>query len=182
MPVQEFDQYALNYSKDIEDTLGVFGKGHDFYVRSKAEILNGLFRSIETDNGGIKVLDVGCGVGLVHPLIVGSVDELHGVDVSEDSIDVARRDNVGVSYKSYQGGSLPYEDDSFDCAYAICVLHHVPVAEWPSFAQRDGARGEAWRHRGLHRAQSVPSGDPMGREQLPDRQGRCPCEAIRLRR
>lgn len=119
--------------------LGVFGKGHDFYVRSKADILSKLFGSLASDRRDIKVLDVGCGVGLVHPLIVGSVDELHGFDVSEDSIDVARRDNPGVSYKSSQPGPLPYDDHSFDCAYAICVLHHVPVSEWASFT-RDMAR------------------------------------------
>jgi ubiquinone/menaquinone biosynthesis C-methylase UbiE len=135
MPVQEFDQYARNYSQDIEQTLGVFGKGHDFYVRSKADILNNLFGSLGRDGRGIKVLDVGCGVGLVHPLIVGSVGELHGFDVSEDSIEVARRDNPGVSYRSSEPGPLPYEDHSFDCAYAICVLHHVPVEHWASFTR-----------------------------------------------
>jgi len=139
MPVQEFDQYARNYSKDIEETLGVFGKNHDFYVRHKAEILNDLFSSLESDRRGIKVLDVGCGVGLVHPLIVGSVGELHGYDVSEDSIDVARRDNPGVSYTATPPGPLPYDDHSFDCAYAICVLHHVPLSEW-AFFTREMAR------------------------------------------
>jgi SAM-dependent methyltransferase len=133
MPVQEFDQYAGNYSKDVEKTLRISGKGHDFYIRSKADILNDAFKSLGKDGRGIKVLDVGCGVGLVHPLILNSVDELHGFDVSADSIAVAKRDNPDVSYKSSPPGPLPYSDRSFDCAYAICVLHHVPVEEWASF-------------------------------------------------
>src|SRR5262249_49691100 len=31
------------------------------------------------------------------------------------------------------GQVLPYADSSFDCAFAICVLHHVPVDQWKAF-------------------------------------------------
>ena len=69
------------------------------------------------------MLDIGCGVGLVHPLIVGSVGELHGFDVSEDSIAVARRDNPGVSYRSSEPGPLPLTKITVSTAptrYASC--------------------------------------------------------------
>jgi ubiquinone/menaquinone biosynthesis C-methylase UbiE len=70
---------------------------------------------------------------MVHRYIAGSVGELHGADVSGASIEIARQNNPTVRYKTYDGGILPYADASFDCAFAICVLHHVPVDQWPAF-------------------------------------------------
>jgi len=46
---------------------------------------------------------------------------------------VARKENPGVAYETYDGHVLPYPDESFDCAFAICVLHHVPVPQWLEF-------------------------------------------------
>ena len=42
--------------------------------------------------------------------------------------------NPGVSYRPYDGRRLPYEDGQFDAAVTICVMHHVPPAQWPAFA------------------------------------------------
>ena len=28
---------------------------------------------------------------------------------------------------------MPYADSSFDLAFTICVLHHVPPVQWPTF-------------------------------------------------
>ena len=43
--------------------------------------------------------------------------------------------NPAVEYKSYEGEQLPYPDHSFDFAYTIAVMHHVPPAQWPAFLQ-----------------------------------------------
>ncbi|MEK7767585.1 MAG: class I SAM-dependent methyltransferase, partial [bacterium] len=83
----------------------------------------------------LKVLDVGCGVGLIHPFLATSVDELHAMDASEESLAIARRNNPTVQYRAHQGQRLPYADGTFDSAYAICVLHHVPVSQWQEFAK-----------------------------------------------
>lgn len=133
MSVPEFDAYSKAYSEDIESTIGVFGQDHDFFVRNKAEILLPALATIDKNTSKLKVLDVGCGVGLVHRYIAGSVGELHGTDVSGASLDVARSGNRNVRYEAYDGDRLPYADASFDCAYAICVMHHVPVAQWTAF-------------------------------------------------
>ena len=180
MPVQEFDRYARNYSKDIEETLGVFGKGHDFYVRSKADILSNLFGSLGGESG-IKVLDVGCGVGLVHPLIVGLgrraawLRRLRGFDRRRQ----ARQPRRHPTNRRSPGRSLTTTTVSTaPTRFASCI-----TCPWPMglLHARDGAGGEARRHRGFHRAQPVQSRDPVGREQLPDRQGRGACEAIQAR-
>jgi ubiquinone/menaquinone biosynthesis C-methylase UbiE len=131
----EFDQHSGAYSETIDQVLSLFGKGHDFFVRSKADILLPTFAALNPDTTKLSVLDVGCGVGLVHRYIANSVGQLHGTDVSADSLDVARDANPAVQYVPYDGVTLPYETGSFDCAYAICVMHHVPVAQWKMFLE-----------------------------------------------
>jgi SAM-dependent methyltransferase len=42
--------------------------------------------------------------------------------------------NTAVEYRVYDGLIIPYPARSFDMAYAICVLHHVPVDGWANFA------------------------------------------------
>jgi SAM-dependent methyltransferase len=54
--------------------------------------------------------------------------------VSGESIEVARRRGLPVSYDIYDGATLPYSDEWFDVVFAICVLHHVPPARWSAFA------------------------------------------------
>jgi ubiquinone/menaquinone biosynthesis C-methylase UbiE len=133
MPAPEFDEYSHSYSEGIENTIGIFGKKHDFFVRNKAEILLPALATIENETSRLNVLDVGCGVGLMHRYIAGSVGSLEGTDISGASLEIARNANPGVHYKIYDGRTLPYSDARFDCAYAICVMHHVPVDQWLEF-------------------------------------------------
>ncbi len=130
----EFDSYARTYQATIEKSTSVFGQKHAFFVRDKVERLLGAFSEVGRLEE-LKVLDVGCGIGLGHDVIAQAVGELHGVDVSRESLDMAVRDNPNVSYKAYKGDRLPYEDGIFDCAYAICVLHHVPKQQWSAFME-----------------------------------------------
>ena len=81
----------------------------------------------------IAALDVGCGVGAFHPYVRSLLPHLQGCDISPESIARARQDNSWVDYRHYSGARLPYDDASFDFAFAICVAHHVPPADWPAF-------------------------------------------------
>ncbi|TIQ91682.1 MAG: class I SAM-dependent methyltransferase, partial [Mesorhizobium sp.] len=81
----------------------------------------------------VRALDVGCGVGSLHPYLEGIFESLDGCDVSEESILRAGQDNPRVSYRACTTPSLPYEDGAFDLAFASCVVHHVPPALWLDF-------------------------------------------------
>jgi SAM-dependent methyltransferase len=129
----EFDQYSQSYSKDIDKVIGVFGQKHDFFIKAKADIILPALSALNKDTSRLKVLDVGCGVELVHPYITGAVGELHGAEVSSESLDVARQNNPGVAYDAYDGNFLPYPDATFDAAFAVAVMHHVPPGQWPDF-------------------------------------------------
>jgi len=66
-------------------------------------------------------------------LLAGELGAIDGVDISEGVLEAARLRNPSVSYRSYDGEHLPYEDKTFDLVFAICVLHHVPPPRWESF-------------------------------------------------
>ena len=82
---------------------------------------------------GLRVLDFGCGpgtisTGLAKPIAPG---ELHGVDMEESQIDLARlvAEARGLDNAIFHVGDvtkLDFEDDFFDVAHCHNVLMHVP--------------------------------------------------------
>jgi ubiquinone/menaquinone biosynthesis C-methylase UbiE len=127
-----FDAYEDTYRETVQDAIAFSGQSHEYFTRAKVRELLHELRRIG-DPSHLRVLDVGCGVGETDALLAAEVRELHGVDVSEGSIRRAREANPGVEYRSYAGERLPYGDATHDAAFAICVMHHVPPAEWPAF-------------------------------------------------
>jgi ubiquinone/menaquinone biosynthesis C-methylase UbiE len=130
----EFDKHAEIYSKKIDNSIELFGQSHDFFVRNKASIIVDVLSEIGAPEN-MQVLDVGCGTGLVLGHLVDRIPQLYGVDVSHQSLAVAEQSNPSVRFKVFDGGRLPYEDGFFDCAFAICVIHHVPVNSWEFFVK-----------------------------------------------
>jgi ubiquinone/menaquinone biosynthesis C-methylase UbiE len=135
---QVFDEYKDNYRDVVQSSIDFSGLEHDFFMRAKVRLL---FEAIAAHPQlgapkGLACLDVGCGVGSFHPHVGDRFESISGCDVSSDSIATAAAANPGVDYRSYDGRRLPYEDRSFDVLTSICVVHHVPVAEWgPFFAE-----------------------------------------------
>jgi SAM-dependent methyltransferase len=78
----------------------------------------------------VRALDVGCGVGSLHPYLEGAFASLDGCDVSQESLLRAGQKNPHVAYRTCASSKLPYDDGAFDLAFASCVVHHVPPASW----------------------------------------------------
>jgi ubiquinone/menaquinone biosynthesis C-methylase UbiE len=84
--------------------------------------------------GSARVLDVGCGEGvLAHPLSarIGPVGRVVGLDPHEPSIGLARR-HAGAADITYVVGDVlaaPFPPGSFDAVVANTVLHHMDTAE-----------------------------------------------------
>lgn len=129
-----FDQYADNYSAEIDRSLGSFGTGHDFFTRHKAWLIGQLLSQSGRTAAAMSLLDVGCGVGKIHGLLKGRLGKISGADISAESIRIARHDHSECDYQTYDGQHLPYADGSFDMAMAICVFHHIPPAQWSGVA------------------------------------------------
>ena len=82
---------------------------------------------------GLRVLDFGCGPGTISVGLAVAVEpgELHGIDMEESQIDLARSaaEAGGHGNATFHVGDvtdLPFEDDSFDIAHCHAVLMHVP--------------------------------------------------------
>lgn len=130
----EFDDYSKSYHDQINAAISYSGQDVDFYTRVKADYLAALLDQHLDGVGQPKVLDVGCGHGDIHShLLERKKMDLTGIDVATSVVDEARQLNPGVSYDHYDGVRLPYDDGSFDAAYTICVMHHVPPAQWQAF-------------------------------------------------
>lgn len=130
----EFDDYATSYEATVNRSLAFTGLKVDLFTRIKADYIKAVLAEEFTHPGRVDALDIGCGVGTIHPHILQSLGTLSGVDVSADSIARARADHPGVRYETYEGRRLPFANASFDLAYTICVMHHVPPSQWQEFA------------------------------------------------
>ena len=81
---------------------------------------------------GQRVLDFGCGPGTISVGLAKAVapGELHGIDMDEQTIGVAKAvvDSQGVNNATFHVGDvtdLPFEDGYFDVAHCHNVLMHV---------------------------------------------------------
>lgn len=127
-----FDNYRSNYQDVVQSSIDFSGLPHSFFMRAKADLLRELIaRRLGPEKPAM--LDVGCGVGSLHPLLRGMVGRLSGIDVSSDCIAQARIDNRGVDYPDFDGRSFPFDDGNFDLVTAICMMHHVRPADRPHF-------------------------------------------------
>ncbi len=131
---QAFDAYRESYRATVQDSVGFSGLNYDYFLRSKARLLRMVLAKALGPDRAPDLLDIGCGVGALHPLLGPFCGALNGVDVSAPCIDQARQDNPEVRYDVYDGGRLPYPDAAFDVVLTVCVLHHVPPAERAAFA------------------------------------------------
>jgi len=73
------------------------------------------------------ILDVGCGAGFLANPLAGEGYQVTGIDMSEDSLSVARRfdSTKSVNYMHADAYSLPFPDHSFDVVTAMDFLEHV---------------------------------------------------------
>ena len=69
---------------------------------------------------GARVLDVGCGSGDLAVLIM----QLRP-DVAIEGIDVLVRPGTAIPVHAYDGEHIPFQDNSFDAAIVVDVLHHT---------------------------------------------------------
>jgi len=128
-----FDEYGDTYRDEVQKSIAFIGRDHSFFTKVKARLLLDLAASELGDPRTVHALDVGCGPGETDALLSGRFASLDGVDVSEAVVETARARNPEVVYRTYDGKRLPYEDGAFDLVFTICVVHHVPPAEWEGF-------------------------------------------------
>lgn len=117
-PVPRRARNDLRQYDDLADTWwdpdGPFSSLH-WLARARARLVP------PAPPGGARLLDVGCGGGLLAPHVRGY--EHVGVDLSEAGLAVAARH--GVAPVHADAADLPFQDASFDVVVAGEILEHV---------------------------------------------------------
>lgn len=119
-----FDQFAKDYRATHDKSVELSGADSDYFSEYKIVELT----SEENSHEKLTILDFGCGDGnsSVYLRKHFSNSQIFGVDVSEKSIEQANLKQLpNVSFSSFNGSMLPYEDESFDVVFTSMVFHHI---------------------------------------------------------
>jgi ubiquinone/menaquinone biosynthesis C-methylase UbiE len=76
-----------------------------------------------------QVLDVGCAAGRDSALLKGFGFEIVGVDLSQELITIAKKENPEIEFVRANFLDLSFEDDSFDGVWASASLVHLETEE-----------------------------------------------------
>lgn len=103
--------------------MSIVGKAHGKLVYSRRmNVLALRIAALLPPNA--RVLDVGCGDGMIASLIMK-----RRPDVAVSGIDILVRNNIYIPVKAFDGKTMPYKDKSFDAVMFIDVLHHTENPE-----------------------------------------------------
>lgn len=123
-----FDRYAGRYDALHRDSIRSSGEEPEYFAAYKADYVR---RMVPAAAVPLRILDFGCGIGNGIPHLVSRFPdaELTGVDVSGDSLALAREAHPHVRFERIEDGRVPVADASVDVAVAACVFHHIPPSE-----------------------------------------------------
>lgn len=80
--------------------------------------------------GGLKVLEIGCGLGTDGAKFAQAGADYTGVDLTEAAVELARKRfelfELPGKFQTADAENLEFADESFDLVYSHGVLHHTP--------------------------------------------------------
>jgi SAM-dependent methyltransferase len=132
-PQRWIEEPYPDYVAEVNQSIAFSGVEQDFFIRGKARRILDILDRLGERPATMRLLDIGCGVGLLHRHIVQDFGEVVGADIAPQALAEGRKNNPDVRYDPYDGDRLPCADGAFDVALAICVMHHVPPAGWEAF-------------------------------------------------
>ena len=158
-----FDEHSVDYSQQMDRALAVVDLEHDFFFEAKVRHILEAARRLRgcaaepcdapplaepwaTNAAGRagRVLEIGCGIGLLTQRLRPLLTDVWGIDPSISSLGQAATPDGHLI--AADGFSTPFADETFDLVIAVCVLHHVPVDRRAAFV---GEAARITRRRGL---------------------------------
>lgn len=98
-------------------------KKHWWFVTKKKIVLDMISR-YQNKTSNIKVLDIGCGSGLMLNALE-SIGQAYGMDMSDEAIGFSKEIFTGVVEKEVLPDQMPYQENFFDLIIARDVIEHV---------------------------------------------------------
>jgi SAM-dependent methyltransferase len=108
------------------------------FQQSAGDVVRNLDRELRRlpqrrDQAALRALEIGCGPGRVMLPMSSRFGEIHGVDISEEMIRLARERLAGTPNAHVQANSGAdlgaFADDWFDFVYSYAVFQHIPGLE-----------------------------------------------------
>jgi SAM-dependent methyltransferase len=130
MQEREFDKFADEYRAIHAQNISASGESPEFFAEYKIRDLAELIG--EPRPNPLRILDFGAGVGTSVPWFSRHLPEanLTCLDVSRKSLELGEsRYPTLARFVHFDGRRIPFEDSSFEVAFAACVFHHIDAAE-----------------------------------------------------
>ena len=115
----DFDNYAEDYQRILEEQLNFFDNNNDYFAEYKVRIIK-KYLSYEPK----KILEYGCGIGRNLNLLQEQFKnaDIYACDISEKSLTIAARENPSVNF--FLRGDDNTEQ-AFDLIFVALVFHHI---------------------------------------------------------
>jgi ubiquinone/menaquinone biosynthesis C-methylase UbiE len=126
---QPFDAYAATYGETVDSAIEASGESTQFFADLKAQLTARELR----DTSPSSLLDFGSGIGMSTRALAAALPDtaITGCDPSRESIERASTLSLDshVSFTSFDGHRLPFDDGTFDASFTSCVFHHIDREE-----------------------------------------------------
>ena len=130
MVERAIDRAYLDEQYGTEERLRIRLEAHQRYSERPDDFFEWVLDRLDPQPGDL-VVDVGCGVGSIHPpLCARRVRAVLGVDASRAMVQASQRqaNHLGLPVMAVEADAqaLPLPDGAYDCAIANHMLFHVP--------------------------------------------------------
>ena len=124
MSLPATDSGYLKYQYDDSEKLRIRIDTHARFTVGERDFNATLLERLQPTEGQ-HLLDVGCGPGLQHALLVSQGLKVTGVDLSFGMVGEAKAATPRARYAQANASRLPFPDAQFDQVLCIGVLYHV---------------------------------------------------------
>lgn len=132
--MSEFDKYARDYDDMHAENVKSSGYTPAFFDEYKVKEIARLLHDRNQTNKPLHILNFGCGIGkseqYLHKYFPYAT--IVGADVSNDSLDIAKKDNADLDCIRWELISETETigfGDTFDVIFIANVFHHIPHSE-----------------------------------------------------
>lgn len=126
----DFDDYTENYNQFLKEGTSFFSASEEYFAQYKVDIVRK-----QVHKPANRILEYGCGIGRNIPFLQQAFPSavIMGSDISSASLDIARRDNMGIEFFLENENDEP--TNMFDVIFVAGVFHHIPVYQRPKVAK-----------------------------------------------